>query len=243
MQELKGVRVKIARASKHLEEFKAELDEFRRIPPYTIISQLDPDTGDQIWKVEGEPVQPPPFPVIGDILYNFRSALDHLAWQLVLKAGGRPGRRTEFPIFNCPDLWSRDSPRDMQGMNQAMKHLVKAHQPCFGPNPHRNLAMWSLQEYGNTDKHRTIITTVAGFSNTMFWFPGGSGPIDTHEGPVQKDTVLARFVPSEMKEQLSIMPSIAFNDPPATGQDVNDILGFIELRVTRLVDEFESAFF
>ena len=36
--------------------------------------------------------------VVGDFFHNVRSALDHLAWQLVLRHGLEPTRKTAFPI-------------------------------------------------------------------------------------------------------------------------------------------------
>jgi hypothetical protein len=36
---------------------------------------------------------------LGDFIYNLRSGLDQLAWQLCLAGGGNPGRDTMFPIF------------------------------------------------------------------------------------------------------------------------------------------------
>lgn len=40
--------------------------------------------------------------IIGDVLYDLRSALDHLAWQLVIANGGTPNRDTAFPIYSSP---------------------------------------------------------------------------------------------------------------------------------------------
>ncbi len=37
--------------------------------------------------------------VVGDVIHNLRSALDHLAWQLVILDGGQPNDSTQFPIY------------------------------------------------------------------------------------------------------------------------------------------------
>ena len=43
---------------------------------------------------------------IGEVLHQLRSALDHLAWQLVLLDGARPSRQTQFPILDrAPTDW------------------------------------------------------------------------------------------------------------------------------------------
>ena len=36
--------------------------------------------------------------ILGDLLHNLRSALDHLAWQLVVDGGGTPSQDTNFPV-------------------------------------------------------------------------------------------------------------------------------------------------
>jgi hypothetical protein len=243
MQELSSVRVKIARGEMHYRELSADIELFRKRKPYTVISDIDPNTGEQIWKVDGELISVPPLPMLGDALYNFRSALDHLAWQLVLKAGGTPDQRTEFPIFKNPGRWSSESPRDMAGMSQPMKDLIKAHQPCFGTNAHENRTLWALQQYGNTDKHRNLILVNTSLEG-IFWHPsGGDDRVVVHYGPVEKDTILARFPSTYMKTHINIMPGIAFGEPPWLNESVQLVLYSIKTWVPRIVDEFESAFF
>lgn len=242
MGDLDGVRIKIARANEHLKELKRRLDDWRVSKPYPIIVEIEPDTRDQLWKVGEEPARPPDLPVVGDILFNLRSALDHLAWQLVLKANLRkPSTRTEFPIFNDLDVWKSDSPRKMAGMNDLMKDRIKALQPCFTPYIYRAEALWGLQEYGNTDKHRTLLVIPVS-TQDMLWEPGGN-PRYIHKGPVQKETVLARFAEGEYQSNFRAMPSVAFNDPPSAGEDVYYKLGFMEHTVVGIVDDFETAFF
>ena len=241
MNELDGVRVKIARANVHLDELKRRLNDWRVSKPYPIVVEIESNSGDQLWKVGDEPIPPPDLPVIGDILFNLRSALDHLAWQLVLKAGNVPSRRTEFPIFNDPDIWKRDAPRKMAGMNGVMKDRIKALQPCFYNHTHRKKAIWGLQDYGNTDKHRTLLIVPVS-TEDMLWQPGGS-PIYTHRGPVQKETILVRFADGEHQSNFHAMASIAFDAPPSAGEDVYLTINYIEHTVSWTVDNFENAFF
>src|SRR5690606_21763862 len=40
--------------------------------------------------------------IVGDVLHNLRSALDQLAWQLVLFDGGTPNQLTTFPVLREP---------------------------------------------------------------------------------------------------------------------------------------------
>ena len=241
MGDLDGVRVKIARASEHLGELRRRLDDFAQSKPYSVVVEIDPQSGDQLFKVDREPDRPPDLPVIGDILYNLRSALDHLAWQLVLRAGGTPDRPTAFPIYNDPKKFRGSRAQGkMTGMNNAMKAAIEKHQPCFGRNPYRNQALWGLEEYGNIDKHRRALL-VPTSADASLWIAGHA--VHTHEGPVHKDTVLARFPPGQHQAEFSSMPSVAFYEPPAAGEDVYRFLRLTERVVIGLVDEFEAAFF
>src|SRR5262249_51464823 len=68
--------------------------------------------------------QTPPdrlFMLIGDVLHNLRSALDHLAWSL---AGTLADRNTEFPIFVDP---ARFGARDGNGRPERGGGLRKLH--------------------------------------------------------------------------------------------------------------------
>lgn len=56
--------------------------------------------------------------IAGDVISNLRSARDHLAWQLVESAGGRPGRHTGFPIFDSLERYDKGKGGKVQGMRQ-----------------------------------------------------------------------------------------------------------------------------
>lgn len=60
---------------------------------------------------------------------------------------------------------------------------------------------------------------------------------------MEKETILARFAKDEYQSNFSARPSIAFNEPPSAGEDVQNQISFIEHAVTWIVDEFERAFF
>jgi hypothetical protein len=149
MGDLDGVRIKIARAQLHLRALREGLDEFARSKPYSIVVETDPKTGDQLFKVTDEPAVPPDFPEIGDILYNLRSALDHLAYQLVIGGAAKiaPTKRTSFPIYDDAALFADPQAQaKMRGMDDAVRMRIEWYQPCFGRHRHRDHALWSLEE-------------------------------------------------------------------------------------------------
>ena len=63
-----------------------------------IVAESDPNTGDQVFKFRVRaPIPVDLSLVIGDAVHNLRSALDHLAWQLVLANGQTPTTQTAYP--------------------------------------------------------------------------------------------------------------------------------------------------
>jgi len=96
------VQVKIERAKKHLRDLAAELTTFQKTS-LTVIGEREDQHGNVVSREFRElPVYPfNALACAGDIVQNLRTALDHLAWQLVMTAslpGFPPGRHTCFPI-------------------------------------------------------------------------------------------------------------------------------------------------
>jgi hypothetical protein len=79
------VRLKVERAKKHIRELQHERDSFLQKKPYVISTKRDQQTRQLIYYVESVQELPPDLSLIaGDVLQDLRSALDHLAYQLVL---------------------------------------------------------------------------------------------------------------------------------------------------------------
>ena len=103
---LAGVWAKIARADEHFQLLEREVAAFFDHDPQPIgtsVGYFDPESG---WHLVYGIVKESPPPrlgvILGDLVHNVRSALDHLVWQLVLWNGQTPteGRRgTAFPAF------------------------------------------------------------------------------------------------------------------------------------------------
>jgi hypothetical protein len=83
---LDGMRVKLARARRHVDELKAILGSVADDAVASINGQpsgTNPSVLEyRVMRVP--PLDPVASAVVGDIVHNLRSALDHLAWQLVL---------------------------------------------------------------------------------------------------------------------------------------------------------------
>jgi hypothetical protein len=166
---LHGVYAKIARAGEHLHALRTETDAFLESGALRVMCE---DEGE--WKVFRHR-QLPGFPpklgvIVGDYIHNLRSALDHLAWQLVLAAGSKPGGWTYFPLFRSKHdfkakvvspLGDRKSPVDGIDTTSPMFTLIESCQPYHGwknnGDPETHHLFW-LSLLSRIDKHRVVHT-------------------------------------------------------------------------------------
>jgi hypothetical protein len=88
-----SVVLKIDQAKKHLDTLEKEVRSYLSRKPFAVVPEEEPHTGDLVYKVrinESVPVQWSA--IVGDIIHNLRSALDHVAYELV-QANGQPATR------------------------------------------------------------------------------------------------------------------------------------------------------
>lgn len=167
--QLAGCQLKMRRAQVHLGELGDAIDEFLGSKPYEAIHDFESKPGqhDARFKI-GE--RPPLWwsPIIGDVAHNLRSALDHLAWQLVIRNGRNPeSHRSQFPIetldpfdpgiHGCPDAAKRARDRwksQTRGIHKADVEFLKRLQPYNGPDLPDEHPLARLNQFSNWDKHR-----------------------------------------------------------------------------------------
>jgi len=160
-----GIYLKLDRAKQHFDALNAEIEAYmRRFPArceavpidgigtYSVrIGQLSPLPRD--WGIK-----------VGDCVHNARSSLDHLVWQLVIAAGGTPGRHTEFPICTSPGRWRhevvetgrRASP--LRGVKEEAVEAIRLAQPFIGRSVDdaRLATLAGLESLAVADKHRVV---------------------------------------------------------------------------------------
>lgn len=101
--------------------------------------------------------------VIGDVIHNLRSGLDHLAWELVKANGGSPTKDTKFPILEVeptPDRYGHTRPPSISGnVDPAALSIIESAQPYRHPvGPDFEPLLW-LHNLWNQDKHRALLVT------------------------------------------------------------------------------------
>jgi len=159
---LDSVRAKLARAHEHILEVDAALSgaeartryivtRYRRLPPEAHII----DMGD---KPPEDPMRVPL--LVGEVLQNLRSALDHLIGELERGNGLNKDSQFEFPIFWDAARYKRESSKKVRGVPAAALAVIEKSQPYHRPAPsYKDHPLWILHDLNNADKHRVLIGT------------------------------------------------------------------------------------
>lgn len=163
--------LKLKRARQHLDELRGLLGPYEKVRPLRVTEKVQKRTGRCEYKVfPVEEPDPSLGVVVGDLLYNLRSGLDHLRGLLVPKDRLKSG---EFPILT-EDIWATDpATGDMlphhagarakwdtsvKGMDPAALAALEALQPFrINPTGATHLALAMVSKFNNADKHRDLI--------------------------------------------------------------------------------------
>lgn len=190
-----GIRLKIARAEKHLHTLKSSL---------RAVIEGDQDTGIEIkidandnWEaianVSGDALVDPLWPIlIGEILYQLRSSLDH-----VINAVATPTKDTNFPVRDDETSFDNDTFRQLPGISTMDRTITKLFQPFeLHPTDPRDSTPWALNELANLDRHRALHTSSLWLTeeSRVAFIPPGCGTIDYSmniPGPIEQGAVIA----------------------------------------------------
>ncbi len=168
---LAGIHAKLRRTEKHIQTIAGEADKLCEDVLAGIVREVHEDVDEQVWVYRGEmPNVPVDWSVIiGEILHNLRSSLDHLVWQLVLDNGHPPGRFNEFPITTDCDGWRKAKKRgSLKGVSQKHEELIARLQPYTGGMglPFNVAILEAIRKLSNIEKHRHLVVAVVASNGT-----------------------------------------------------------------------------
>lgn len=237
---LADARSKIERAKKHISDFDRERVRFLESNPYVCIHHFDEEESRTDFVLGPLPVMPSELAVTaGDAAHNLRSALDHLACELVRDAGNPIGR-IYFPICNSAEEYVLQSERKTKGMPIPAKQFIDALQPYRG----RNDLLWGLHQLDIIDKHRLLVAVGTMIANVQLDLSGTHTAMSLiaakcalEEGYILGS--LGRKV--EANQGMKFAFDVAFGEPEVlAGRSVvetfTQMVGYIE----RIVGYFES---
>lgn len=162
------VRAKTARAREHLRYLTARVTTFTHSHHCELSCRDDLQSGDRTFCVEEEVLVPVDIPlVVGDVVHNLRSALDHMVHELVLAAGNTPTTNTEFPVCTTAAKFGSERPQlQLRGVTAASKTAIEACQPYASPDT----PLLDIHRLDIIDKHRGLLLCPC--STREIRFPG-----------------------------------------------------------------------
>jgi hypothetical protein len=190
--------------------------------------------------------------VVGEILFNLRSALDHLAYQLHVAAlnGNVPEaieRVSQFPIYNTVDGWANNLYRNLSSRDQDALHDLQpyiARNDCWEWTRHwLNL----LNVWHTFDKHRKLHLVTGAKNASIIVEPDPRFPFDTDfiDGPVESKSHVETWTfshpPKELKHHPGVFLHVAFQHDGKTN-DLSVALPAMVGRVREVLDHFADRF-
>jgi hypothetical protein len=174
--DLSGARAKLDRAKEHRDSLEAIIDPVLEGKANQIQLRAERDSKTSVYSFR---VAATPDEwrlrvgiLIGDVIHNLRSALDHLFWQLYLRYIGmpKPGwetQRVPFPIEDRSERLrkKRETFRKIPSSHWA---IIEGAQPYKRRNRKRVLAI--LRNLSNRDKHQVLTPILV--QTTMFSLTG-----------------------------------------------------------------------
>ncbi len=167
-------RLKLRRAQEHLVDLQGVVADVGGRRPYPVVETFDPDREEWVYYLSLAEAEPPEmFPIVlGDFLFNVRSALDHLVVAIAPTRDAK--KQVEFPIFTADPLlvhehtgadlhpeqavrwrrWTTGLPADCVAELRALQPFETARHFRARPQDQALAALGMLQ---NADKHRNLV--------------------------------------------------------------------------------------
>lgn len=193
------IRVKIERAKKHLMDLERELRKWRRFHNKALRAKSNFELPKEVRPVLPLSLSFEAVAMAGDVVQNLRSALDHLAYQLVLINGKKPTRDTAFPIHEDVAAYERNKARKVKGMRPGAIKAIDRIKPYGGGDSF----LWKLHELNNIDKHRTLFTVGADVVFHAEWIGTLSNTFLMKASDPDFAGIFARKVEQDVKLEIS----------------------------------------
>lgn len=160
--ELREAHAKARRGAEHVLGFNRAFNTLGKENPYGVAVEFETDAGCHVARIRvSQERLDETSTILGDILHNFRSALDVIAWQLACKRSvaraKRSRHRIAFPLTTSPAQFIEHSaipffPAETQAVLERL-------QPYPGRDQNRFLKF--LGDMSNADKHRLLHPALA----------------------------------------------------------------------------------
>ena len=171
--DLSGIQEKIKRADIHIGVLNSDAARFQDRCHCKVVEEFDPNSHKHLYLIHGNP---PPIALsfsvtLGEAIYQLRTTLDHLVYQLAVVEAERVGKSVTkstqrgFPVFRHEPITEKPKSRfagKLQGLSvNAVAEITKL-QPWTQPaGTQDDYALTLLDDLHNADKHRLLLVTAA----------------------------------------------------------------------------------
>jgi hypothetical protein len=179
-QSVLDLEMKLNWAYRHLKDFEGEVRRYLDSKPHKVGQRDDLLNGLHMRRIQSAPIDDMAAMRLSDFIFQLRSSLDHLAWQLCLIGNPAPtdkeAKAVYFPVLEKNDANSRATfEKQTKGMPDEALAIAREVQPHNNPKGFAADALWQLHRLSNVDKHR-VIALGAGHSIDAFISPPGAEP-------------------------------------------------------------------
>ena len=169
---LDAIADRIDRAEEHIGALKVALRAYFESDAYEFRGDYDAYSNEFPITGRAQMVEPRICTLAGEVLHNLRSALDHLAWELVRANSGQPDENTSFPILHVGPTPNKKGiqppPYISGGVSAAAQVIVGDAQPYKLGTAYAGHPLWPLQRINIVDKHRHVAIEGLFLTNTSF---------------------------------------------------------------------------
>ena len=206
-------------AKEHIEEIIAVLGGIFKEDWATIAEEVDPQTGDTLYKVHfSSPVPVRVATRVFNAATEIRSALDHVVYVATTALTERADpSKAKFPFGDTAVDFDRDLMRGADHVPAAITSIIRAHKPYEAGNR----TLWALNKLRNVKDHRRLIvpapsaklahvraTDLSGYEQVKFSLYGTAGP--------HNDYVVARVAAGTRgKLEMNLLLHVAFGEVEA----------------------------
>ena len=157
---LDGCRRKVERAKHHIDNITADARSFLTSCGYRLRRDHQGDPPWLILTVEevNLPQVPEQFSIVaGEAIYQLRTTLDHLVFELIRLQNHEPTRKNSWPILTQKNIPVFE--RKTKGVSPSALQLIESLQPYQMGDRYEEHTLWRLRELNDWDKHRFVIRT------------------------------------------------------------------------------------
>ena len=242
MLNLKGARLKIERAKKHIADLDSERLAFLGTRDYRGVPKFDPAEDKTVFVLEELPEIPESMgAILGDAAHNLRTALDYLACELVRSAGKEPGGGVYFPISDSAEKYKTESDRKTKGVPDDAKKMIDSIHPYFGGNN----ALWALHKLDKVDKHKLVPTVAMRVGRWGINLTSEPTEISmAFPTPLEKGDVIGWVAGNhEADRQMSVTADITFGEPEILeGRPMIETLTELVQVIEKIISYFEGHY-